>query len=139
MAPRLRGQRHRSYQHLLMTSDPRAAVNDLYKSGDGWIALLEGEPAGMAHGVVDEIALQLARRAPSREPGFKGDAAAVLLLAQCGRAEAVARLEAALLAAVAKPLTISLFGGLTGMSWVLDYLVGPDAGAALAHFDNALW
>jgi len=105
----------------------------------GWVPLLRGELADVARGVAEEIAGALARRAPSQELGFKGDAAAALLLAQCGRAEATARLEAALVTAVARPLTISLFGGLAGMAWVLDQLVGTDADAVVEHFDAALW
>jgi hypothetical protein len=40
---------------------------------------------------------------------------------------------------VARPLTISLFGGLAGMSWVLQHLAGAEAEAAVEHFDAALW
>jgi class I lanthipeptide synthase len=105
----------------------------------GWVPVLDGHVADLARGVADEIARQLARRAPSPELGFKGDAAAALLLAQCGLDEATARLEGALVAAVARPLTISLFGGLAGMAWVLEQLVGAEAGAVVEHFDAALW
>lgn len=107
--------------------------------GDAWVPLLEGAAAAAARGVALEIALQLARRAPSPEPGLKGDAAAALLLACCGRPEATPRLEAALVTAVTRPLTISLFGGLAGMAWVLDQLAGAEADAVVEHFDAALW
>jgi len=115
---------------------PQASQRPSARSG--WVPLLRGELADVARGVAEEIAGALARRAPSQELGFKGDAAAALLLAQCGRAEATARLEAALVTAVARPLTISLFGGLAGMAWVLDQLVGTDADAVVEHFDAAL-
>ncbi len=105
----------------------------------GWTPLIDGELAEAARAVAEEIAVRLARRPPSREPGLKGDAAAALLLARCGLPEAAARLEAALVAAVTRPLTMSLFGGLAGMAWVLGRLAGPEADAAVAHFDAALW
>jgi hypothetical protein len=98
--------------------------------------LLHGALADAARDIALEIALELSQRPPSPEPGLKGEAGTVLLLAQCGHPEAATRLEAALLAAITRPLTISLFGGLAGLSWVLDHLV--DAGAALEHFEAAL-
>ncbi len=36
-------------------------------------------------------------------------------------------------------MTVSLFGGLAGVAWVLDELAGPEAGPARAHLDAALW
>lgn len=123
-----------------MTAEPSSERMAEYNiCNEDWTPLLDGALAGAARGVAEEIADELAGRAPSAEPGFKGDAAAVLLLAACGRAEAGPRLEAALLEAVTRPITMSLFGGLAGLSWVLDQLAGPEAGPAVAHFDAALW
>jgi lantibiotic biosynthesis protein len=122
----------------------RAGVATLRESapalaGDRWVPLLDGARAATAREVAEDIAAELARRAPGRELGLKGDAAAALLLARCGRPEAAARLEAALVAAATRPITISLFGGLAGVAWVLAHLAGPEADAAIAHLDAALW
>jgi hypothetical protein len=109
------------------------------RRGDGWVPLLDEDLAETARGIAAEIAVRLARRAPAREPGVKGGAAAALVLARCGLPEAIPKLEAALVAAVARPITISLFGGLAGIAWVLQHLVGPEAGAVIERFDVALW
>jgi lantibiotic modifying enzyme len=108
-------------------------------TGAAWQPLLVGDAARDARSIVDDIAAALAARAPSPLPGLKGDAATVLLLAECGSPAAGPRLEQALLTAAAVPLTISLFGGLAGNAWVLHQLAeGPEVTAVLEHFDAAL-
>lgn len=105
----------------------------------GWQPLLVGDANVEARAIVDDIAAALSARAPSPLPGLKGDAATVLLLAECGSPAAGPRLEQALLTAAAAPLTISLFGGLAGSAWVLQQIAdGPEVSAVLDHFDAAL-
>lgn len=105
-----------------------------------WEPILAGDDAAHARAVVGEIAAALARRPPSDALGLKGSAATALLLDACGSADAAVWLEAALTTSTSGPATISLFGGVAGVSWVLNQLAaGPEADAMLAHFDAALW
>jgi lantibiotic modifying enzyme len=110
------------------------------RSGDErWEPLLEGARAAHARAVAGEIVVALERQPPSAEPGFQGDASIALLLAHCGRPTAGPRLESALNAIAARPATISLFAGISGMSWLVDHLAGGDeAESIIAHFDAAI-
>lgn len=104
-----------------------------------WQPLLAGADAHKARAIVDEIASVLVARAPSDMPGLKGDASTVLLLAECDSPEAAPILERAIVKAMSTPLTISLFGGLSGCTWVLhDVAEGPEVASLVDHFDDAL-
>ena len=104
-----------------------------------WQPLLEGEHAVHARAVANEIALALEQQPPSAEHGFQGDASLALLLAHCGRPTAAARLESALSAIVARPATISLFLGISGVSWLVRQVAdGDEADSIIAHFDSAV-
>ena len=120
-----------------MTED--LAHDEGRSGGERWQPLLAGDRAAHARAVANEIALALERQPPSPEPGFQGDASIALLLAHCGRPTAGARLESALNAIAARPATISLFAGISGMSWLVDQLAGGDeAESIIAHFDAAI-
>lgn len=107
--------------------------------GGEWQPLLVGAAAHEARWVVDEIACELTARSPSEQPGFKGDLSTALLLAELNAPEAAPMLERALSTAVTQSLTISLFGGLSGYSWLLHQVAhGPEAAALVAHFDDSL-
>jgi class I lanthipeptide synthase len=105
-----------------------------------WQPLLVGPAADEARRVAFEIAAWVDGQAPSAATGLKGDASAALLLAQCELPSAAARLEAALVTTLTAPTTISLFGGISGLSWLLGHLAdGDDVARAIARFDAALW
>ena len=126
-----------SRERLSLLDDPDA---DEPPPADGrWQPLLDGEHAAHARAVAEDIVLALEQQPPSQEHGFLGDASIALVLAHCGRPSADARLDSALNAIGARPPTISLFTGLSGLSWLIDHLVAEaEADALLAHFDAAL-
>ena len=106
-----------------------------------WRPLLDGEEAAQACAVAEEIIVALEQQPPNQEHGFQGDASIALLLAHCGRSSAAARVDSALNAFAARPPTISLFAGLSGVSWLIGQFSDEDdgeAGALMAHFDSAL-
>jgi lantibiotic modifying enzyme len=108
-------------------------------AGFDWTPLLDAARAARAREVALEIATALEQRAPEHLVGLKGDASIAILLAQAGRDSAAAKLDSALAVASAQPLTLSLFGGLSGISWVLSELgAGDEVDLVLAHFDSAL-
>ncbi|HEX7837958.1 MAG TPA: lanthionine synthetase C family protein [Kofleriaceae bacterium] len=113
---------------------------DEYPAADHrWQPLLDGEHAAQARAVAEDIVLALEQQPPSQEHGLLGDASIALVLAHCGRPSADARLNSALNAIGARPPTISLFAGLSGVSWLIDHSVDEnEAGALMAHFDAAL-
>jgi hypothetical protein len=117
--------------------DPEAGE---HSAAEGrWQPLLEGEHAVHACAVANEIVLALEQQPPSQEHGFQGDASLALLLAHCGRPTAAARLESALNAIAARPATISLFAGISGISWLVSQLAaGDEADSIVAHFDSAV-
>lgn len=104
-----------------------------------WQPVLVGAAAREARSIVDEIVSELLARPPSDLPGLKGDMSTALLLAECGSSAAGSRLEQALVTATSTPLTISLFGGLSGCTWVLQHVAeGPEVTELVEHFDAAL-
>jgi lantibiotic modifying enzyme len=106
---------------------------------DRWRPVLDGEHAAHARAIADEIVVALEQQPPSREHGFQGDASIALVLAHCERPSAAARLDSALNAIAARPATISLFAGLSGVSWLIGHFADADeADALLAHFDSAV-
>lgn len=120
-----------------MLEDPDAEEHPA--AGDRWQPLLDGEHAAQARAVAEDIVLALEQQPPSQEHGLLGDASLALVLAHCERPTANARLDSALKAVRARPPTISLFAGLSGVSWLIDHSVDEDeAGALVAHFDAAL-
>jgi lantibiotic modifying enzyme len=88
--------------------------------------ILIGARAGEARSIAFEIANELEQLPFSSSHGLKGDAAIALLLAKCGRQSALDRLEASLNLLVGQGTTISLFGGLAGISWLLRLLECDD-------------
>jgi lantibiotic modifying enzyme len=115
-------------------------MTDVTPEGARWQPLLVGPPADEARRVALEIAAWVDAMAPSAETGLKGDASAALLLAQCERPSAATRLETALVTTLTAPATISLFGGISGLSWLLGHLAdGDDVARAIERFDTALW
>lgn len=105
----------------------------------GWVPLLYGRDADRARATSLEIVGALERQAPSSRPGLRGDASIALLLAYCGHPAAATRLETALLATASQPLTVALFGGACGASWILHELAdGTEAETAIAQFDAAI-
>lgn len=106
----------------------------------GWEPLLVGELGADAALIVDEVVAALTTRTPSPLPAFKGDGGILLLLCECDSPSLAPRLEHALAAATSAPLTLALFGGLSGMAWLLGHLVeGSESDVLLEHFDAALW
>ncbi|HET9625683.1 MAG TPA: lanthionine synthetase LanC family protein [Kofleriaceae bacterium] len=104
-----------------------------------WKPLRVGAAAEEAQRVANEIASWVDALPASKRTGFEGDASAALLLAQCDRATAVQRLEAALVTTLTGPTTISLFAGITGLSWLLPHLAdGEGVARALERYDAAL-
>lgn len=106
-----------------------------------WRPLLEGEDAAQACAVAEAIIIALEQQPLNHEHGFQGDASIALLLAHCGRPSASARADSALAAIAARPPTISLFAGLSGISWLVGQFSDEDdreADALMDHFDSAL-
>lgn len=104
-----------------------------------WQPLLVGDAAREARAIVDDIASALIAREPSDLPGLKGDLSTALLLAECDSPAAAQVLERALVTATSSPLTLSLFSGVSGCTWVLQHIAdGPDVAALVEHFDGAL-
>jgi lantibiotic biosynthesis protein len=102
--------------------------------------ILSGDAALAARRKAFEIACQLEQLPAGGAFGLDGDAGIALLLAYCDRPTAFARLETALHSSVRQIPTISLFSGISGVSWLLGELAsGPEAEALIAHFDGALW
>jgi lantibiotic biosynthesis protein len=116
--------------------------NDEHPAADApWQPLLDGEDAAQARAVAEEIILAVEQQPPNQEHGFQGDASIALLLAHCGRPSASARVDSALNALAARPATISLFTGLSGISWLIGHFSDEDdreASALMEHFDSAL-
>jgi lantibiotic modifying enzyme len=103
---------------------------------DRWQPLLDGERAVQARAVVLEIVHAIEQQQPSKNPGFKGEASSALLLAHCGRTSACTSLEAAVHGIAAQPSTIALFGGLSGVLWLLDQLgEGAEVDAMVSHLE----
>ena len=106
-----------------------------------WQPLLDGEEAAQACAVAEDIILALEQQPLNQEHGFLGDASIALLLAHCGRPSASARVDSALNAVAARPPTISLFAGLSGISWLIGHFSDEDdreASALMEYFDSAL-
>lgn len=104
-----------------------------------WEPLLEGAQAAAARQIVDDIAGAVEALPASDEPGLKGDASSALLLSYCGSPSAATKLGAALRPDLAATSTISLFGGLTGTSWVLQQLAeGDEVDTVVTRYDTAL-
>ena len=120
-------------EHLYVDEHPAADAP--------WQPLLDGEDAAQACAVAEEIILALEQQPPNHEHGFLGDASIALLLAHCGRPSASARVDSALSALAARPPTISLFAGLSGVSWLIGHFSDEDdreASDLLEYFDSAL-
>jgi hypothetical protein len=108
-------------------------------SEPAWQPLRTAGAAEEAQRVAGELATWIDGLPTSKRTGFEGDASAALLLAQCDRATAVQRLESALVTTLTGPSTISLFAGITGLSWLLPHLAdGDGVTRALARYDAAL-
>jgi hypothetical protein len=82
--------------------------------------VLEGSLAAQARGVVDDIVEALDRQPPSALPGLQGDASTALLFAYYGRSTAGSWLDLALNTLAERASTVSLFSGISGLSWLLD-------------------
>lgn len=116
-----------------------ADASELPPTEERWWPVLDGEQAAHARAIADEIVVALEQQPPSQEHGFQGDASIALVLAHCERPSATARLDATLKAIAARPATISLFAGLSGVSWLIGRFADADeADALLAHFDLAV-
>jgi len=124
------------------------AITELPRIAHPWRPVLEGTLATTAFDTVHEIADAIERLPPSELLGLKGDASAALLLARCGRAEAVAKLDAALSNLAAQPATVSLFSGICGVLWILhewsgdeevDAIIESLETALLGHLDVPRW
>src|SRR5882757_6208919 len=104
-----------------------------------WQPLRTGAAAEEAQRIASELASWVDTLPVSKRTGFEGDASVALLLAQCDRATAVQRLESALVTTLTGPTTISLFAGITGLSWLLPHLAdGDGVTRALERYDAAL-
>ncbi|HEY0191352.1 MAG TPA: lanthionine synthetase LanC family protein [Kofleriaceae bacterium] len=104
-----------------------------------WKPLLTGAAAEGARRIVGELAAWVDALPPSARTGFDGDASPALLLAECEQASAAKRLESALVTTLAAPATISLFGGITGLSWLLPHLAdGEGVARAVGRYDAVL-
>jgi hypothetical protein len=101
--------------------------------------IFRGDRAGRARAVALEIVAELEQLAPSADHGLKGQAAIAILLAQCERSTAPERIDSALAALAVEPLTISLFAGLPGVSWVLrNVCCKDDSESIIAFLDSAI-
>jgi lantibiotic biosynthesis protein len=108
-------------------------------STQGWQPILSGAEAVSARDTVDRIVLALEARAPERALGLQGDASSALALAYCGRPSAAERLDIALRAITDSSVTVSLFAGISGLSWLVHHLTdGDDSNALIKHFDATL-
>src|SRR5436305_8401650 len=104
-----------------------------------WFPILEGEEAARAEAAVTAIAEAIEASLPARNGGFGlagGQAGIALFFEYLDRARpgagygeiAQRRLEAAIDLLSASEQSPSLFGGFTGVSWVVEHLQGPAAG-----------
>ena len=106
---------------------------------NSWQPLLTGAAADEARRVVGELAAWIDSLAPSARTGFDGDASSALLLGERELPSAAKRLESALVTTLEAPATISLFGGITGLSWLLPHLAdGEGVERAVARYDDVL-
>lgn len=104
-----------------------------------WQPLLTGAAADDARGIVDELAAWVEALPPSARTGFDGDASPALLLGQCEQPSAARRLESALITTLEAPVTISLFGGITGLSWLLPHMAdGEGVERAVERYDDVV-
>lgn len=104
-----------------------------------WKALLAGRQATQARAIVNEIAMAIEAQPPSEQGGLQGCASSALLLAYCGRPTAAARLESALVVTTRSPVGVSLFSGISGMSWLAKHLVtGREADLIAENLDKAI-
>lgn len=109
-------------------------------SDRAWEPLLAGALADEARVIVNDIVAELVVRPPSDLPGLFGDAATVLLLGERGSPVFGARLERTLVGASSAPQTMALFGGISGMAWLLhESAEGHTSDAVLEHWDAAIW
>src|SRR5262249_24050128 len=106
----------------------------------GWQPILSGADAATARDAVDRIALALEARAPESGHGLQGDASRALALAYCGWPSATKWFDVALRATASRPTPVSLFAGISGLSWLVHHLAyGEDADALIKHLDTTLF
>lgn len=114
-------------------------IAETARSIPAWQPILSGNEAASAHDAVGRIALALEARASSRGQGLQGDAANALALAYCGLPSAAKWIDVALQAIAGSPVPLSLYTGISGLSWIVHHLAdGEDSDALLKHFDTAL-
>jgi hypothetical protein len=105
----------------------------------GWQPVLNGAEATSARDAVERIALALEARTPEHAHGLQSDASSALALAYCGRPSAAKRFDVALQVMAGRPAPISLFSGISGLSWLVHHLAeGEDSDALTRHLDTTL-